>query len=59
MVSKVMGLVPAISGVHAPFLAPVGCCSAEVFTVVCDVCFRRHGWAQSPLRWWMSSTRAG
>jgi len=58
MVSKVLGLVPATSGVPVPFLAPVGCYSAEVFTVVCNICFRRHGWAQSPLKWWMSSTRA-
>jgi len=37
MVSKVLGLVPATSGVPVPFLAPVGCYSAEVFTVVCNV----------------------
>jgi len=58
MVSKVLGLVPASSGVPAPFLTPVGCYSAEVFTIVHNVCFRRHGWVQSPLKWWMSSTRA-
>jgi len=58
MVSKVLGLVPATTCVPAPFLTSVGCYSAEVFIVVCIVCFRRHGWAQSPLKWWMSSTRA-
>jgi hypothetical protein len=55
MVSKVLGLLP--SGVTVPSWAPVGCISAKVFTVVCIVCFRRHVWAQSSLRW-MSSTRA-
>lgn len=54
----VLGLVPATSGVPVAFLSPVGCYSAEVFTVVCNVCFRRHGWAQSPLNWWMINTRA-